>query len=388
MYALPIPFGYTIHDLGFACPTITFHDASGRYCGGVTDTDACQRCLRDRPPFAGVDIGAWRTRHRALVARAAFVFAPSRFAAAMFERYFPGVRVHVIAHGTRDLSDARTAGTRLGVVMPDDAVPVVAVIGAIGPDKGARRIERLVDLARARDTAVRIVVIGYTDVLHAPWQSDDARLTVHGRYHPGDLPDLLAHYRVSLVLFPSEGPETFSFTLSEVWRAGLPVLVPPIGALEERVTATRAGFVLTHEEWTDDAAMLRRIVALTDARAGGERAAAMNAARNIDHATLAAMSAQTLALYDAAVARSPRFHGEGFSPVRIRDALGYVPWVPPVVADTADRANAPNVPRRGPNLRQRIARVARGLRHTGVGRVLYSLAPAPLIASLKARLGP
>ena len=28
---LAIPYGYTVHDLNFACPTITFHDAKGLY---------------------------------------------------------------------------------------------------------------------------------------------------------------------------------------------------------------------------------------------------------------------------------------------------------------------------------------------------------------------
>ena len=35
-------------------------------------------------------------------------------------------------------------------MLPDDDVPTVAVLGAIGPDKGARRIERLAALVRAR----------------------------------------------------------------------------------------------------------------------------------------------------------------------------------------------------------------------------------------------
>ena len=73
---------------------------------------------------------------------------------------------------------------------------------------------------RARGAPVRFVVIGYLDVQHDPWQSDDAVLTVHGRYETADLPDLLAHYRVALVLYPSAGPETFSYTLTEAWAAG------------------------------------------------------------------------------------------------------------------------------------------------------------------------
>ena len=60
------------------------------------------------------------------------------------------------------------------------------------------------------------------------------------------------------------GPETFSFTLSEAWTAGLPAVVPPIGALVDRVSATGAGWVLTEEEWRSDERMLDRIVAVLD----------------------------------------------------------------------------------------------------------------------------
>ena len=140
-----------------------------------------------------------------------------------------------------------------GVSLPDDGVTTIAVLGAVGPDKGARRLERLVALVRSARLPVRFVLIGYMDVEKGPWQSDDAVLTVHGRYEPRDLPDLLAQYRVRLVAFPSAGPETFSFTLSEAWAAGLPVIVPPFGALAERVADTDAGWLWTDAEWRDEA---------------------------------------------------------------------------------------------------------------------------------------
>ena len=158
----------------------------------------------------------------------------------------------VIPHGTEEPPQRRSPGTRVGVLLPEDDVPVVASVGAIGPDKGARRIERLVARMRALELPLRIVVIGYLDVERGPWQSDDARLTVHGRYDAHDLPLLLRHYGVQFVLFPSAGPETFSYTLSETWRAGVPSLVPPIGALAERVAATGAGWVLRDDEWADE----------------------------------------------------------------------------------------------------------------------------------------
>ena len=167
------------------------------------------------------------------------------------------------SEGAED-DDARTfdSGQDVALALPDDDIATIAVLGAVGPDKGARRLERLADLVRETGARVRFVLIGYMDVQHGPWQSDDAVLTVHGRYDPRELPALFARYRVSLVAYPSAGPETFSFTLSEAWAAGRPVFVPPFGALARAARGHRcAGWAWTDDEWRDEAKMLERIVA-------------------------------------------------------------------------------------------------------------------------------
>ena len=101
-------------------------------------------------------------------------------------------------------------------------------------------------------------------------------------------PDLLAHYRVALVLYPSAGPETFSYTLTESWTAGRPVLVPPIGALPERVQGTGAGWVMTDAEWRDEASMLDRLHRVARSRA--TRCPRLRGARRIRDATRDAAS--------------------------------------------------------------------------------------------------
>jgi glycosyltransferase involved in cell wall biosynthesis len=195
------------------------------------------------------------------------------------------------------------------------------VLGAVGPDKGARRLERLADLVRETGARVRFVLIGYMDVQHGPWQSDDAVLTVHGRYDPRALPALLARYRVSLVAYPSAGPETFSFTLSEAWAAGRPVYVPPFGALAERLAGTGAGWAWTEDEWRDEARMLERIAAAVAPANAAALAAASESAGRVPQPTLVAMAQRTLAHYDAAVAaRSPATAALPFEWARVRNA--------------------------------------------------------------------
>jgi glycosyltransferase involved in cell wall biosynthesis len=312
--ALDVPYGYTIHDFNFACPTILFLGVDGMYCGAQTDPSFCTRCLAAQPAYAKIDIVEWRVRHRALLADAAFLIAPSRWAGETLAKYYPDRPFDVIPHGAPGAWAMRSEGTEdddartlvpvrsTTPALPVDDVPTVAVLGAVGPDKGARRLELLADLVRATGARVRFVLIGYMDVQHGPWQSDDAVLTVHGRYDPRELPALFAHYRVSLVAYPSAGPETFSFTLSEAWVAKRPVIVPPFGALAERLAGTGAGWVWTDDEWRDEAKMLRRIVAAVAPENAASLAAASECAGLVPLPTLADMARLTLHHYDAAIA--------------------------------------------------------------------------------------
>ena len=377
----PIPFGYTVHDLNFACPTITFLGVDGMYCGARTERATCTRCLQGQPAFNRVNVAAWRAQHHALLRDAAFIVAPSQWTTDTLARYFPDCPATLISHGSPDGAPAQVPGVRTTMPLPDDDIPTVAVLGAIGPDKGARRLERVVALARARRARVRFVVIGYLDVEHGPWQADDKVLTVHGRYEAADLPELLAHYRVELVLYPSAGPETFSYTLSEAWAAGRPALVPPIGALAERVRDSGAGWVLSDAEWRGEAAMLERLLTLLAPGAATELAAAAASARTRPHASLEEMAAATFALYETARQRARAASDlQAFAPQRVRDALGYAPWHPPThpdaSADTGGRAD----------WLERVARLALKQRQSFAGRMLIRVTPAPLRAALRSRL--
>jgi len=359
---LGVPYGYTVHDLSFACPTILFLGVDGRYCRQETDPTICRACLHAQPSFAHIDILNWRAQHRALVAGSAFLIAPSRWAASALNRYFPGHAIAVVPHATpgrwalQSGEGANTETPRMGsssLVVPDDGVPTVAVLGAVGPDKGARRLERLVRLVRVTGARLRFVLIGYMDVEHGPWQSDDAVLTIHGCYDPRDLPDLLAHYRVRIVAFPSAGPETFSFTLSEAWAAGLPVIVPPFGALGERVAAADAGWLWTDDEWSDESKMLARIAEIVAPANAAMVARMANHARELAPSAPEAMVESTLEIYKAAIdvsLRAPRFSDRA----DIRDSC--------------------------------FARSAPAPLQTRVRRVLDRLAPAHLRKLLKARI--
>jgi GT2 family glycosyltransferase/glycosyltransferase involved in cell wall biosynthesis len=378
-----LPYGYTVHDLNFACPTITFHDPHERYCGAITDLATCKGCLAAQPDLAAIDIASWRERHRTLLARAAFVIAPSQWAASTLRRYFTDPAVAIVPHGSAQGTTREDAvHTRLD--LPDDGVPVVAVIGAIGPDKGARRLERLVELTRERGARVRWVVVGYLDRGREQSLSDDAVFAQHGPFDSRELTALLDHYRVRLVAYPSAGPETFSFTLSEAWAAGRPAIVPPIGALAERVAATGGGWVFTEAEWQNEALMLARILALLDPGESNAWNAAAARARRAPQPTLAAMAAATTAIYRDAVARQPEpIDAKPIAAQRCLAALGYTPWHLPAPVTSVAQKSGDGATRGALAL---LARAALSIRHTPPGRVLYRLAPKPWLDALRERL--
>ena len=233
----------TLHDLQFVNPRAFEAD-------GMPEPDA-----------------DWIVAIGPVLERAAAVIAPSEFILDIALACSSGIRATVIPPGVR-ASPLRTV-----VEVPADFAAraprrVVAVVGAVGPHKGSSVLASLATALNNSD--IGVVVIGYTDTQIAPRWIVPGVLYVHGAYEDGTLGAWLAAYRVDAVLFPNRLPESFSYTLSEVWSAGVPVVVPDQGALGERVKAEGGGWLLPAEFDGDDAAAL--LVWLSSDEGAAERA--------------------------------------------------------------------------------------------------------------------
>lgn len=290
---LNLPYGFTVHDFYLACPTINLLDPSGNFCGAETEEKRCQTCLSAQPMFANTSIGQWRTTHRQFLQRAQFLIAPSAWVAQTFQRYFPEVTLKIIPHGV--VEHKGVAETCSAFLLPQDDYHHIGVLGAIGPVKGARRLENLVARTRARALPLRWIVIGYLDRQFLPYQDKDKLFTIHGHYDNKNVQALLDHYRIGLVVFPSAGPEAFSYTLSEAWAAGRPVFVPPIGALGERVAETGAGWLM--HDWQDEDSILDQLMDLLSKENEDEIRARAQTASAVSHTSVQEMAAATLSVY-------------------------------------------------------------------------------------------
>lgn len=231
-----------IHDFYAICPRVNLLDAVDQFCGVGSD-DRCDRCVRVGGPHPNSTLVGIRTsEHRALMGEfldsVKIAVSPSHSTAQYICKIFPNVKIAVVPHYEPIPSRVEDLATTAPI-----KAPTVAVIGAIGPHKGSRRLLDLARRALLSHPDLEFVVIGYTDIDDEFAKLPNVRIT--GRYKADDLPRLVKESRAQIALFLHEWPETFSYTLSEAVSLGLHPIVPDIGAPAERLAAAGFGTVVS-----------------------------------------------------------------------------------------------------------------------------------------------
>lgn len=233
---LRIPFDFIAHDYAAFCPRITLVDREGRYC--ETDSHGlCPASAAEAKAELEEAISPARLvrRSHAELARARRIIAPSHDAAARFRRQFPGLAVRIRRHE----NDAALPPLR---ARSFGRPRIIAVIGAIGRAKGYDVLLAAARDAAERDLPLRFVLVGYS-MDDAPLLETE-RVFVTGPYREGAAAGLIEEARADLAFLPSIWPETWCFTLTEAWRAGLGVAAFDLGAQAERIGASRRGWLL------------------------------------------------------------------------------------------------------------------------------------------------
>lgn len=169
----------------------------------------------------------------------------------------------------------------------------VALIGQVAHRiKGRELILEL--LAATRALPLEWHFFGDVEYLNFMSRVDEVgvRRVYHGPYRRSAILEKLRGSGVDVALFTSVCPETFSFTLSEALIAGVPPLVPRLGALAERVEAVRAGWIIAPNSASAAAAKLNELCADRAKVAAEQQKLAA-----FQHTTLAQNAAAYAALY-------------------------------------------------------------------------------------------
>jgi glycosyltransferase involved in cell wall biosynthesis len=243
------PIVFVWHDHHLACERFNLVDDLGEFCDWCADLSVCDRCLASDGHARGHQ-RAWRRRSSWILRIADAIIFPSRSALEGAKRVFQlnAERVAVIPHG-RLLERAAPSARR-----PPSSVLRAAFIGGWSAHKG-------------RDTFLESFQILAGDDIewHAfgvsPREADavPSGIRHHGRYDRDELGELLRRNQIDVALLLSIWPETFCYTLTECWAAGIPVVGSRLGAIGERIRREGGGWVVDPTDSFEVADLLRRL---------------------------------------------------------------------------------------------------------------------------------
>ncbi len=242
-HARGIPLLITVHDFYAVCPNINLLDCNLRLCMDEVYSAKCDLCLNLSKGLPAGFVSQWRAYFTHLFECCSCIIFPSDSAASILMRYYPDIRNNsiVIEHGSDDmLIEEDIPATTSG-----NGLLHIGYIGGLGPNKGR---EIFYSLASSKELFGRVKwsIFGVTDLHNQPGYYPEYNLTIHGQYKDFDeLRRLVWEEGVDLIIFPAVWPETFSYTLSEAWALGLPVLVSGLGALKNRVERHGGGWVVS-----------------------------------------------------------------------------------------------------------------------------------------------
>lgn len=232
-----IQYDITIHDYYTVCPQISLTEKNDRYCGeqGVIQ---CTDCLKQKRQSGVTDIVAWRANWEDVLSKARKVWVPSNDVASRFQKYFKQIKFYVLPHPER-YTHQRIAAMNSGF---PKARLRVAALGALSKIKGAEVLYQCAEDAKRRNLPIDYHLVGYT------WRQNRkglaSPLTLTGVYREEESILLLKEYGADIVFFPSQCPETYSYTLTSAILAGCPVMVTNMGAVAERVRRDDIGWIV------------------------------------------------------------------------------------------------------------------------------------------------
>ncbi len=237
--ATRVPLIVSLHDYYFLCP-----DFALQQCPGVNSCDSCYPKLFKGP-------AQYQQLRRALfyasLKQAAAIVAPSQTAANIVKETYPDLKIQVIPHGIRAIPK---------VVREPSFKIRFGMLGNVNAVKGIEVALKAWSMIAPPDAA-ELHIYGAVHPDYAR-KCAGAGIHFHGAYCQENLPRILS--RIDIGLLPTQAPETFSYTLSEFFAGGIPVIGSDYGALSERIENGMNGFKMARDDVRAWASILSRLI--------------------------------------------------------------------------------------------------------------------------------
>ena len=228
---------YKAHDFYSICPSPHLLDYKNRYCGVPSDVSVCSNCLKLNHGWYiknswTNDIIEWRNPFKNIIEAADVVEFFDKTTIEIFLKAFDikGDKIFVNPHKDEYFNFSG----KINLKGPLH----VGVLGTLTMVKGGEIINSLREYTITKNIELPITIVGTT---HLPLNSS---VNVVGSYSLDDLPDIIRKNKINVVFMSSIVPETFSYTVSEAIKMGMPIVAFDIGAQGNRVRNYKLGKVV------------------------------------------------------------------------------------------------------------------------------------------------
>jgi glycosyltransferase involved in cell wall biosynthesis len=232
---------FKIHDFYALCPSPHLSDSEDKYCGVPQDVNICALCLKDNHNWyhswfpqenKPIDISAWRKPFAELFKAASIISVFDSSVTKILDKAFSldESKIRIVPHET----DYFKCDKQIELSGPLH----IGVLGTLSVPKGGDIVNTLYNYIDERKLNIPVTIVGSSYVATHP------KIAVHGNYTPIDLPVIISKQGINVILMPSIIPETFSYTISEAMKMGLPIVAFDIGAQGNRVKQYERGKVV------------------------------------------------------------------------------------------------------------------------------------------------
>lgn len=259
-----IPYMISLHDFYFVCPVFSLLENNEKYCGDNPNCD-CKKCLKNVKNIGGEILLYWRNLSYKVLSNAEQLVVPSNSTKEIFEKYYKNLDIKVIEHGfdpvkyDKKIAENKTVGsdeldsTDIEIMnenRTEERKINIAFMGGINKFKGIDFLEKFIEEVNKEDSKYKLHLFGAT--CEGKLNKSKGNYIYHGKYNRDDSSKLLNKNGIDLVLLLAIWPETYSYLLTEVAIAGVPVLALDYGALGERIPKDNLGWILDRDSNFED----------------------------------------------------------------------------------------------------------------------------------------
>lgn len=236
----------TMNDYFLYCENYDFLDFTGNYCGAVKDPETCDRCLSKSPrPYRVGPVQKGQTYRRRYwlseeLKKHSLIYPSKDTRDRFLDLYSLDAKRSLLLEPPSSNSRIKPAAKK--------AIPTlnISYLGVFNFKKGAKLFCDLVLHLNQKfpDRLCWFVFGKVADSGIASSLLDQKNVTFLGEYRRSEATSLIETHQIDLNMLLSIWPETYSFTLTEAFLSGIPVISTNLGAQGQRVGSAGAGWTV------------------------------------------------------------------------------------------------------------------------------------------------